>query len=166
MLVDISGNVKTGHLDIWLMEGQQSSARTALWPSRPERLICRRRRAYIPPPVHFTEDPFGQNLNSVDITSGFKEVSLPFCQNPQVQYLLVEGTALGEYASQALIGRDAAQPKGCSAPFVPCVTNETIDPLTTGVIYLSGFRQWKYSQILRQDSRLQALGQILRIFRL
>ena len=42
-------------------------------------LICRRRRAYIPPPVHFTEDSFRQNINSVDITSGFKEVSLPFC---------------------------------------------------------------------------------------
>ena len=31
--------------------GQQSSARTALWPSRPQRLICSSRRAYIPAAV-------------------------------------------------------------------------------------------------------------------
>ena len=59
-----------------------------------------------------------------------------FTIDPQVQYLLVEGTALGEYASQALKGSDAAQPTGCSASLVPCVANETIDSLTTGVIYL------------------------------
>ena len=52
-----------------------------------------------------------------------------FAIDPQVQYLLVEGTALGIYDSQALKGSDAAQPTGCSAPFVPCVTNETDYPL-------------------------------------
>ena len=31
--------------------GQQSSARTALWPSRPERLTCSRRTPYIPATV-------------------------------------------------------------------------------------------------------------------
>ena len=78
-----------GHLDIWgdglcvqtwgctigeglsiqtwgwtsrMMERQQSSARTALWPSRPERLICRRRRSYIPAPVHFMKYPFRDKL--------------------------------------------------------------------------------------------------------
>ena len=54
-----------GHLDIWgdklsaqtqgwtfrVIERQQSSARTALWPSRPECLICSRRRSYIPATV-------------------------------------------------------------------------------------------------------------------
>ena len=64
-----------------------------------------------------------------------------FAKNP-VQYLLVEGTALGEYASQALKGSDAAQPTGCSASLVPCVANETIDPLTTGVIYLYMVSEW------------------------
>ena len=39
--VDISGD----------MFGQQSSARTALGPSRPQRLICSRRRSYIPATV-------------------------------------------------------------------------------------------------------------------
>ena len=38
-----------------------------------------------------------------------------FTIDPQVQYLLVEGTALGIYSSQALKGSDAAQPTGCSA---------------------------------------------------
>ena len=52
-----------------------------------------------------------------------------FTIDPQVQYLLVEGTALGIYSSQALKGSDAALPMGCSAPFVPCVTNETDYPL-------------------------------------
>jgi hypothetical protein len=37
----------------------------------------------------------------------------------QLRHLSVKGSALGEYASQALKGSAAAQPKGCSAPFVP-----------------------------------------------
>ena len=41
---------------------QQSSARTALWPSRPERLICSRRMAYIPATVHFMKYPFRHKL--------------------------------------------------------------------------------------------------------
>jgi hypothetical protein len=36
----------------------------------------------------------------------------------------VHGTALGEYASQALKAGDAAQPKGCSACFVPRPQNQ------------------------------------------
>ena len=34
-----------------VQSGQQSSARTALWPSRPQRLICSTRRPYIPSAV-------------------------------------------------------------------------------------------------------------------
>ena len=41
---------------------QQSSARTAFWPSRPERLICSRRRSYIPATVHFMKYPFRHKL--------------------------------------------------------------------------------------------------------
>ena len=41
---------------------QQSSARTALWPSRPERLICSRRRSYIPATVHIMKCPFRHKL--------------------------------------------------------------------------------------------------------
>ena len=41
---------------------QQSSARTALGSSRPERLICRRRRSYIPATVHFMKYPFRHKL--------------------------------------------------------------------------------------------------------
>ena len=58
-------DVFRGHLDIWgdklsvqtqgwtfrVIERQQSSARTALGPSRPQRLICSRRRSYIPATV-------------------------------------------------------------------------------------------------------------------
>jgi hypothetical protein len=40
-----------------VIEGQQSSARTALWPSRPQRLICSRRRSYIPATVTHPEYP-------------------------------------------------------------------------------------------------------------
>ena len=49
--------------------GQQSSARTALWwPSRPQRLICSRRRSYIPATVTVSIMPldiFIQKLPSV-----------------------------------------------------------------------------------------------------
>jgi len=34
---------------------------------------------------------------------------------------MAEGTAAGEYASQLLKAGDAAQPKGCSARFVPVI---------------------------------------------
>ena len=129
-------------------------------------LICRRRRAYIPPPVHFTEDPFGQNLNSVDITSGFKEVSLPFCHRSTSTILISRRHRAWRIRQPSAQREGRSSAEGLLCPFVPCVANETTDSLTTGVIYLSGFRQWKYSQILRQASRLQALGQILRIFRL
>ena len=36
---------------------------------------------------------------------------------------MVEGTAAGKYASQLLKAGDAAQPKGCSARFVPTITS-------------------------------------------
>ena len=36
---------------------------------------------------------------------------------------MVEGTAAGEYASQLLKAGDAAQPKGCSARFMPTITS-------------------------------------------
>ena len=130
-------------------------------------LICRRRRAYIPPLVHFTEDPFGQNLNSVDITSGFKEVlSLPFCHRSISTIIIIRSHLAWRIRQPSAQREGRSSAEGLLCPFVPCVANETTDSLTTGVIYLSGFRQWKYSQILRQASRLQALGQILRIFRL
>ena len=129
-------------------------------------LICRRRRAYIPPLVHFTEDPFGQNLNSVDITSGFKEVSLPFCHRSTSTILISRRHRAWRIRQPSAQRERRSSAEGLLSPLVPCVANETTDSLTTGVIYLSGFRQWKYSQILRQASRLQALGQILRIFRL
>ena len=41
---------------------QQSSARTALGPSRPQRLICSRWRSYIPATVHFMKYPFRHKL--------------------------------------------------------------------------------------------------------
>ena len=37
--------------------------------------------------------------------------------------LMVEGTAAGKYASQLLKAGDAAQPKGCSARFVPTIAS-------------------------------------------
>ena len=49
---------------------------------------------------------------------------------------LVHGNALGEYASQALKAGDAAQPKGCSACFVPVIAINKPDFLAGGVILL------------------------------
>ena len=43
--------------------GQQASARTALWPSRPQRLICSSRRKYIPAAVP-PKPPFSSKIST------------------------------------------------------------------------------------------------------
>ena len=45
-----------GFLCTCVQSGQQSSARTALWPSRPQRLNCSTRRTYIPSAVPANRD--------------------------------------------------------------------------------------------------------------
>ena len=52
-------------------EVQQSSARTALWPSRPQRLTCSRRRSYIPATVLLYTDSVKHNALLLIYLNGF-----------------------------------------------------------------------------------------------
>ena len=54
---------------------QQSSARTALGPSRPQRLICSRRRAYIPATVLFQGKAVERKFLQ------FSNIQLPTCRH-------------------------------------------------------------------------------------
>ena len=60
-----------------MIEGQQSSARTAHEPSRPQRLICSRRRSYIPATV-----PLSSNILDTFNQKGFPDGLQQFHHRP------------------------------------------------------------------------------------